>query len=129
MERGRPTTYNKEQADAILHDIANGVTLFDATAKHGLARTTVYSWAREHEEFRTALTRAREEMAHSLVDDALKVADDVETKDQSYGARLRIDAKWRLASKFNPLYGDRQTIQHDGAMPIKVIEGINPESY
>ena len=109
---GRPTDYTPEMGDLICEGIARKTPLArlcDDNDKLPTART-VYKWLRVHKEFVQNYTRAKEDQADYLVDEALEIADDasIEPADK----RIRVDTRKWVASRFNTKkYGDKQYIE------------------
>lgn len=90
------------------------------------AKSTVFGWLRKHEEFRNQYELAREERAESHADDIVDIADDpsLDPNDK----RVRIEARKWIASKLAPKrYGDRQQIEHSGALSLADLVKISFE--
>jgi transposase len=56
---GRPSKYKPEFCERVLEMAAEGCSWAEYAAEFGIDRTTLYDWAASHEEFSTALTRAK----------------------------------------------------------------------
>jgi len=57
---GRPTDYYPEICDELPSMFEEGQSVVEVAVELGVARSTIYLWAKEHPEFSDALTRARE---------------------------------------------------------------------
>lgn len=57
---GRPTKYSRDQVERVYESLAQGNSVTQFAAQQGVARSTVYKWAEEHEEFSVALSRGQE---------------------------------------------------------------------
>lgn len=55
---GRPTKYKPEYCDALIEHMANGYSFESFGATIGVARDAVFEWAKVHEEFSDAKSRA-----------------------------------------------------------------------
>jgi hypothetical protein len=85
-------------------------------------RDTVYAWVRDNTEFSDMYARARDAQADHYVDEIMSIADSAEDPQK---ARVQIDARKWVASKLRPrIYGDKQEIEHSGAMKIELVERV-----
>lgn len=57
---GRPTDYYPEICEGFEDNFKQGQSILEVAVELGVARSTIYLWAKEHPEFSDALTRARE---------------------------------------------------------------------
>jgi hypothetical protein len=124
----------KEAKDAVMEQIlqrmAEGETVSDAVASLKLTVTAgaVRQWFRRDEAWTQRYEQAKKTLAQALAEEAIRVARD-STNHSSAADRLLIDTlKW-AASKANPAeYGERQTVEHQGAqtLQIKVVEEETP---
>lgn len=57
---GRPTDYRPEHCKTVLELAAGGAGPAEYAVQFGIDRATLYKWAAAHEEFGTALTRAKQ---------------------------------------------------------------------
>lgn len=60
MPAGRPTTYDPAYCDKVIELGKQGKSPVQIAVALEVPRTTMLSWAEDHEEFSTALTRAKE---------------------------------------------------------------------
>lgn len=60
MPAGRPSTYKPEYCDAVIQYGKQGKSQVQIAVALGIPRSTMHSWAEQHEEFSAALTRAKE---------------------------------------------------------------------
>ena len=51
---GRPKKYTIEHAEKFIESMKNGLTKVEAAVELGIARSTMYEWAKEHKEFAKA---------------------------------------------------------------------------
>lgn len=56
---GRPSKYKPEFCERMLEMAAEGCGMAEYAAEFGIDRTTLFDWAASHEDFSTALTRAK----------------------------------------------------------------------
>jgi len=144
---GRPSTYDPERAMEICARITLGQSLQSICAKvpNMPCEATVIHWLNGNPSFLKSYLRARELQADSLFDQVLDIADnegkDIVTLENEQGekrevlnpvavarARVRIDARFRMAGKLNPKkYGEKllQEISgpDGGAIETTVISG------
>ena len=120
LTRRRRHDYSPEIADLICDRIAGGASLRqicqDATMP---ARSTMFVWLEEHEDFARSYTLARQIQIEDLMDDVLEIADDssndwidgegpdgkryrVFNPDSIRQSKLRIGARKWLISKLMP---------------------------
>ena len=137
---GRPTIYSVEVADAICERIADGESLRAICKDEDKpSKSTVFRWLKANEEFRDQYARAKVEMADSLFDDMLAIADGTDKDKDEDGKvdvdhinrqRIRIETRKWMAGKLKPkVYGDR--IDHtssDGSMRPSIIRQIIVDS-
>lgn len=129
-ERGRPSTYTQEVADAICELMSTGRSLRAVCRLDDMpSESTVRSWALDDREgFFAQYTRARALQAHALFDQTLEIADDgtndtyvdgdgndVVDHDVLQRSRLRVDTrKWYLSKVLPKVYGDKVAMEHSG---------------
>lgn len=115
-----------EVVGEVLERMADGQTVKEAVAAMALdvSDGTVRRWMTEREEWAEAYQRAKKLMASAMAEEALRVARE-STSYSSAADRVLIETlKW-AAGKANPAeYGDRQTVEHQGAqtLQVKVVE-------
>lgn len=108
--------------ERVLDQMAEGKTVADTVAEHNLPVTAgaVRQWFRRDEAWTGRYEQAKKALAQALAEEAIRVARD-STNQSSAADRLLIDTLRWAASKANPAeYGDRQTVQHEGAQTLKV---------
>lgn len=123
---GRPSTYSHDTAMEICARLTLGQSLQSICKVEGMpCEATVIHWLNGNPSFLKSYLRARELQADSLFDQVLDIADneakDIVTLEDEEGkgrqvlnpvavarARVRIDARFRMAGKLNPKkYGEK----------------------
>jgi len=110
--------------------MADGQTVKEAVGamKLDVSDGTVRRWMTEREEWAGEYQRAKKLMASAMAEEALRVARE-STNYSSAADRVLIETlKW-AAGKANPAeYGDRQTVEHQGAqtLQVKIVEDDVP---
>jgi hypothetical protein len=116
--------------EQVLARMAEGQTVADAVASLGLkiSAGAVRQWFRREPEWTERYEQAKRLLAQAMAEEAIRVARD-STNHSSAADRLLIDTlKW-AASKANPAeYGERQTVEHQGAqtLQVKIVEDEVP---
>lgn len=114
----------------VLGRMADGQTVKEAVTamKLDVSDGTVRRWMTEREEWAGDYQRAKKLMASAMAEEALRVARE-STNYSSAADRVLIETlKW-AAGKANPAeYGDRQTVEHQGAqtLQVKIVEDDVP---
>jgi len=114
----------------VLGRMADGQTVKEAVSamKLDVSDGTVRRWMTEREEWAGDYQRAKKLMASAMAEEALRVARE-STNYSSAADRVLIETlKW-AAGKANPAeYGDRQTVEHQGAqtLQVKIVEDDVP---
>lgn len=107
------TKYTKEQAQAILNEVANGSSVRAAAKAVGVDEHTVWCWQESRADFRQRLEAARVERLHRLEDSIFYLMEELDAaagdekataKIQAIRVKLEV-AKWVL-SKMLPRYSD-----------------------
>lgn len=136
-QRGRPSTYSQEVADAICQRLMDGESLRTICKSDDMpGKSTVFRWLAENEAFRDQYAHAREEQADLYAEQIVEIADEevtmVKRSKHQPGAsddgdcgevevvfdptavarnRLRVDARKWYASKLAPKkYGEKVQI-------------------
>lgn len=108
----RPTDYKEALGDLICEGVSRKTPLAKLCDDDDSLPSprTVYRWLRTHKEFRQNYTRAKEDQADYLVEEALTIADDLAIDAQH--KRIMVDTRKWVASRFNAKkYGDKQFIE------------------
>lgn len=105
---GRPSTYDPAYCDIVVALGAEGKSLCQISAHPdvNVARTTLISWGQRHEEFSTALARAKE----------LEQAWWEERAQENLGNREFNAPLWHknVASRFRSEYGEKVAVEASG---------------
>ena len=143
-ERGRPSTYSEEIADAICVELMAGRSLVEICDQDDMpAERTVYMWLLKHPDFVQKYARAREMQSERGIDEIIPIADDgrndwmeqrnaegqiigwKENGEALRRSQIRIDARKWKASKLRPkVYGDKLAVGGDETMPPVSVEII-----
>lgn len=121
---GPPQSYTPELAEQICKNIAEGESLRRICMKDGMpSRMTVLRWLeRDHEGFVAKYARAREAQADTMDDFILDVANAC-TPETAQADRVKIGAyQWRAMKLAPKKYGDKQQVEHTGAMKVVISE-------
>jgi hypothetical protein len=112
--------FSPEIAESICNRIADGESLRQICQDRGMpARSTIFGWLEEHEEFASRYALARRIQIEDLMDEILEIVDDrtndwieregpdgkkyrVFNPDSVRRSKLRISVRWRLLSKLMP---------------------------
>lgn len=123
----------KESAvEQVLAMMAEGRTVREATEQLalGVSPGTLRRWMTEREAWMTRYQQAKKLLAYALAEEAITVARE-STNHSSAADRVLIDTlKW-AAAKANPAeFGERQTVEHQGAqaLTVKVVEEEAPKA-
>ena len=112
MPAGRPSEYTKELGDLVCVGVSRKIPLArlcDNDDELPSCRT-VYTWLRTHKEFLQNYTRAKQDQADYLVEEALEISDDMSV-DPAH-KRIQVDTRKWVASRFNAKkYGDKQFVE------------------
>ncbi len=112
---GRPSIFTPELGALICERIAAGESLVKITSDEDMpARAAVYEWLSQDASFADKYARAREDQADTYADQIVAIADEEPDPNR---ARVRVDArKWVAAKLKARKYGDRTTLEHEGAV-------------
>lgn len=120
---GRPAIYTDELAETFCQRIAEGRSERSVCKDDDMpSHTTIQKWERENPAFAAQYTRARDERAAFLAEEALSISDALghsPSSEQVQAARLQVDTRKWFASKLAPKrFGDR--IQTDASVNANV---------
>ncbi len=94
--------------ETLLALIRSGFTVKRCAEQLGVSQSVLQMWLTNTPERRAKVAHAREEAAAHLADETLEIADNATNEDERV-ARLRIDTRKWLASKWAPhTYGDQR---------------------
>lgn len=118
---GRPAIYTDELAETFCQRIAEGRSERSVCKDDDMpSHTTIQKWERESPAFAAQYTRARDERAAFLAEEALSISDALGTNpssEQVQAARLQVDTRKWFASKLAPKrFGER--IQTDSNINV-----------
>ena len=139
MERGRPSKYSDELADAICDWISAGKPLAEFCRQDGMPdRSTVYLWMDANPDFNQRIARARRVGYDEIAEDCIRIADDtsgdsiltehgeIPNKEWIMRSKVRIETRLKLLSKWSPkLYGDKMDVTSNGETikaPVYVVK-------
>ena len=110
---GRPTMYSDDLGDRICEGIAGATALVTICKAKGMpVPRTVYRWRRENDTFNHNYAKAREDQADKLAEDILSISDEAEPENVQV-AKLKVDSRKWLASKFNRAFSDKTITEID----------------
>lgn len=113
--------------DQIIEWLASGKTWREFAALHGMGEATLYRWIDKDEGFARDVQVARRIGHDALAAECLAIAD-AATPETVNVARLRLDARRWLLSRWSPeRYGDAKA-SGDGAATVVVVTGVPRES-
>lgn len=137
VNHGRPTAYTEEIAIQICERIATSSDgLRKICRSLQIARSSVYLWLKQREEFSDQYARAREFQCQALADEIIEISDTpkrgvivtdtpkgriVKRADMIEYRKLQIDGrKWVLAKLMPKKYGERRELTGAGGGPVRV---------
>lgn len=118
--RGTDLAVQERVIEEVLDGMRNGKTVQELAEAQGLVPSTVRKWLTATEERYLAYQQARRLQAQAMAEEAIQIARET-TNHSSARDRLLIDTlKW-AAAKANPAeFGDKQTVEHQGAQELRV---------
>ena len=133
-------SHPKDVADAVLAEMALGVSLRQACIKHGTTAPTFLRWCAADADLAEQYARARTSMIDAIADDTIRLADEPPERNPVTGAvdsgsvakqRLQVDTRKWLLSKLAPKqYGDRLEVAGDKDAPLALsvaVEFVKPK--
>ena len=111
-----------EQVDAILEDVACGLSDVKAAESRGIDRKTFYRRMLADEELRHRYARAKDAGLEVWSDEINSIPDAADQDAAAVAkARLQVDSRKWLLSKLAPKkYGDRLDVEHGGNINVTV---------
>lgn len=106
MPAGRPSKYKPEYCDLVVEHGAEGCSPEEISAKIGVPRRTMQSWAEQHPEFSAALERAKE-LEHAWWEGVGKRALFADKFQQQVWAKS-------MQARFRDKYTEKQQVEHSG---------------
>lgn len=117
--------------------VAQGKTLREYCRQEGKPSFhAVYDWLNQNEEAKRRFTRAREDGADAIAEEALEILETMPMStangnmDSAHVNWLKNRAEFRLkllAKWFPQRYGDKQTMQHEGGVTLNVVTGVSDD--
>lgn len=129
MTAGRPSEYTQERADKVCSRIVEGMSLRKLSKIEEMPGIeTIYKWLRTYPEFAEQYARAKSDQADAMAEEIMDISDNA-TSDNFQVARLRVDSRKWLASKFKAKkYGDATQLKLADADGNKLsIKGLYEE--
>ena len=116
--------------EAVLDAMAEGVTLEEAVKalERPVTAGAMRKWIAADEDWVVRYTRAKRLLAQAWAEEAVRIARDSTTSSTAIDRVLIDTLKW-AAAKANPAeYGERQTVEHQGAqtLAVKIVEDDVP---
>ena len=111
-----------EQVDAILEDVACGLSVVKAAESRGIDRKTFYRRMLADAALRERYARAKSAGLEVWADEINDIADEALPDGASVAkARLQVDTrKWLLSKLVPKKYGDRLDVEHGGNINVTV---------
>jgi predicted secreted protein len=134
--RKEPVRYSPEIAERICEGLASGLSLRKVCEQDGMpVAHAVLAWARDnHQGFYEQYARAREIGYAVMAEETLHIAEtaliaqksvskatglEITEGDNVERSRLQVDTrKWLLSKMLPKVYGDKQHIEHSGAVDV-----------
>lgn len=92
--------YTPELLSSVLMQIAEGRTVTQAAANHGLSRRIISMWSLQDDKIRAAYLAAKQMGYAALGDECLEIADDLE--DDPASRKVRVWTRLQLLARWNP---------------------------
>jgi hypothetical protein len=131
LTRGRLSQYTEDEAASICTWIAEGGSLRGYCRATGRAMVAIQTWLRERADFQARYSDARKDRADTLAEEAIEIADSAALNPTIEGvaaAKLRVETRKWFSAKTNPEnWGDKQTVQHTGAVSIRIGVPAKPQ--
>jgi hypothetical protein len=103
---GRPSTFSAELANEICSRLAKGETLLNICKDENMpARSSVYLWRTENEEFSDKFARARDLGFDAIADDK---------SDDPASRRVRVQTRLDLLGRWSTRYSTKTSNEHSG---------------
>lgn len=118
MPAGRPTDYNLQMCIEICEHIANGKNVKDTLNANDAYPVwqTFRRWKREKPELNALYVNAIQDKAEMILCEIDEIALDLRNGliDAPTANVLIQTLKWKAAKFYPKMYGDRQTVEHEG---------------
>ena len=110
MTAGRPTKYNPQFCETVIELGKQGKSIAQMACHLEVTRPSLYEWAKVHEEFSTAFTRAIDEMQAHLEDKGYRGLENRELN----------SAVWKktMEARFRDDYTESKNFKHEGALNL-----------
>jgi len=121
--------YTEKQRQQLLRLIADGITVTYAAKALGIKKDHINNWIRNDDRFAEQYKQARMQQVHSLGDEILEIADEpIETMEQVQHAKLRVEARKWLMSKWAPrMYGDKVHTDHTHTFGVVILPQLDTQ--
>lgn len=108
----------------ICERISHGELVRDAAKAEGVSVTTVWTWAHNDDALSKLYTRAKEQAADALAEEALEVARGA-TNENAQAKRLLVDTlKWAAAKRRPKEYGDKVDVTSNGERIVSAVVAL-----
>lgn len=124
---GRPSSYTIEKGKKIIESLESGKSLrqtcrdLKAKDKKNPSAPQVIQWTKINKSFHKQYVRACEIRDETQFEELEEMAS-LATNENAQAVKLQVDTrKWILARRNPRLYGDRQTVEHQGNQGLHVM--------
>jgi len=122
MTAGRPTDYRPEYCDDIVDYLTEGRHIIEYAAKLSVAKSTIYKWAEQHQEFSDALKKAQAKSTAWWLNLHKAKASGI----QREGSDLLIIHM--LKNKDREEFGDKAEEKKEDSAAARMLEGCSTET-
>lgn len=114
---GRPTDYRPEYCDAIVEDMAKGLSKTAFAASIGVARFTLLEWANRHPDFHDAMKRAEAARVRALELQMLDADSNAKVVARIFALKNADPEEWRDRQEF---YTRHEHVLHPSAILAEI---------
>jgi hypothetical protein len=125
---GAPSAERAAIIEQVLDGMTNGKTVAEVARSLKLAPGTVRRWLTEDEDTYRQYLRVRPMLGAAFAEEAIRVARESTSQTTAMDRVLIETLKWAAAKAAPMEYGEKQTVEHQGAQTIqvKVVEEDRP---